>query len=279
MISLRHASSSHSDIQFSVTSPPAPLLLIFEAQSLRGRLLGPTLKGKEGGLVAGAFLRADVRHSKHSPISSEGESLYNTNTFFFTPSSHSSSLLLSFLSSFPPLPEQVAAAQYPSDPNNNNSSDNSNPSSSPRKKRPYHKRYPFDDETRQGQGQQPQPQPQPPPTTTMPAPPPPQTTAAAANLLEPHQKLEAVTARLAASVSDASELVSAARMLQSDGERMKARSREEEREEGCPPFFFFFFFFSGFVDLAFFPLCKKPKNTLPQQEASLPRCSGSSPWP
>lgn len=36
--------------------------------------------------------------------------------------------------------------------------------------------------------------------------------------LEPHQKLDAVAARLAASVGDASELVSAARMLQNDGE-------------------------------------------------------------
>lgn len=51
--------------------------------------------------------------------------------------------------------------------------------------------------------------------------------------LEPHQKLEAVAARLAASVGDASELVSAARMLQNDGEK-----REKKRR---PAFFKFLF--------------------------------------
>ena len=58
--------------------------------------------------------------------------------------------------------------------------------------------------------------------------------AAAAADLEPHRKLEAVAARLAASVGDASELVSAARMLQNDGERKR-------RERGQEPAFFFCF--------------------------------------
>jgi hypothetical protein len=60
--------------------------------------------------------------------------------------------------------------------------------------------------------------------------------AAPAADLEPHQKLEAIAARLAASVGDASELVSAARMLQNDGEgEEELREREKERES--PPFF------------------------------------------
>ena len=47
---------------------------------------------------------------------------------------------------------------------------------------------------------------------------------------------EAVAARLAASVGDASELVSAARMLQNDGEE-EEELREREKERESPPFF------------------------------------------
>lgn len=111
-------------------------------------------------------------------------------------------------------------------------------------------------------------------------PPPAEAAAAAANNnaaknnnnpdLEPHQKLEAVAARLAASVGDASELVSAARMLQNDGEK-----REKERERGKEPAFFLF---PSFLLLTPFPK-NKNKKSLPTQAASLPRCSGSSRWP
>ena len=62
--------------------------------------------------------------------------------------------------------------------------------------------------------------------------------AAAAVDLEPHQKLEAVAARLAASVGDASELVSAARMLQNDGKKER-KGKERKRAR----LFFFIFFF------------------------------------
>ena len=59
--------------------------------------------------------------------------------------------------------------------------------------------------------------------------------------LEPHRKLEEVAARLAASVGDASELVSAARMLQNDGERERESEREKERTPAFfPPSFFLF---------------------------------------
>lgn len=170
----------------------------------------------------------------------------------------------SLFSPFPP--RQAAAAQYSSDPNNSNSDNNSNPSSSKRK-RPYHKRSPCDDEAR-GQGQAPrttsQQQPQQPKTTTTMTPPPSEAAAAAAANnknaaaaaavdLEPHQKLEAVAARLAASVGDASELVSAARMLQNDGEREKEGKRER-------PAFFLFLSFLSLTPFLLFSSSRKKKN-------------------
>lgn len=75
--------------------------------------------------------------------------------------------------------------------------------------------------------------------------------------LEPHQRLEVVAARLAASVGDASELVTAARMLQNDGEDFFSFQKVNGKK-GAPSFFV------SFSDLFFPPLflsiCKKQQK-------------------